>query len=54
DSPELPDDMSHEEEEMTLDEFQEEKSADIFPHDEEVFSFPFEDEDSLDHVIHEE
>ncbi|KAH9326481.1 hypothetical protein KI387_006659, partial [Taxus chinensis] len=39
---------------MVLDDFQAEKSAYVLIHDEEIFSFPFKDEDSLDHVTHEE
>ncbi|KAH9292295.1 hypothetical protein KI387_042518, partial [Taxus chinensis] len=53
-SPEFPDDANHEEEEMVLDDFQIEKSAYVLIHDEEIFSFPFKDEDSLDHVTQEE
>ncbi|KAH9298052.1 hypothetical protein KI387_029734, partial [Taxus chinensis] len=42
-----PDDVYHEEEEMALDDFQEKKSAYMLFQDEELFSFPFGDEDIL-------
>ncbi|KAH9311695.1 hypothetical protein KI387_026730, partial [Taxus chinensis] len=48
-SPELLDDANHEEEDMVLEDFQKEKIAYMLICDEEIFSFPFEDEDSLDH-----
>ncbi|KAH9299403.1 hypothetical protein KI387_031085, partial [Taxus chinensis] len=53
-SPELPDDTNHEEEEMALDDFQKEKSAYVLIRDGDIFTFPFEDEDSLDHFTQEE
>lgn len=54
DGPKLPNDVSNEEEEVVLDDFQVEKSTYMCTHDEEMFSFQFEDKVSLDHVIHEE
>ncbi|KAH9315147.1 hypothetical protein KI387_023774, partial [Taxus chinensis] len=51
---ELPEDACHEEEEMDLGEFQRETSTYVLTHVEDIFSFSFGDEDTLDHVIREE
>lgn len=53
-SPEFLEDVNCQEEEMVLDDFQIEKSAYVHIRDEEILSFPFKEEDSIDHVTQEE
>ncbi|KAH9308963.1 hypothetical protein KI387_036874, partial [Taxus chinensis] len=52
--PKSPDDVDHEEEEMVLDDFQEEKSVYMIFQYEGLFSFPFGNEDDLSQDIYGE